>query len=246
MPIFATIRKHGGLTAGIGFLHPVTDRVTLSAHGCVTHSWSRRVSSSLPSDTLQSAAPSSAVQNGTQPKDTLSTAPSTAVQNGVQPKNDRRGISVNTPFNTVPVAPAGLLSLRSASAGALSLRSASTGAVSLRSASTDALSLRSASTGAVSLQSASTGALSLRSASACPLVVVASGRKNAVCHPPPRHVAGFCTLPRVGERRAACSACLPLIINPISQLSLNPPLLLSALMFVGVINMCFLQGFGSA
>jgi hypothetical protein len=205
LPIFATIRKHGGLTAGIGFLHPVTDRVTLSAHGCVAHSWSRRVSSSsLPSEnTLQSTTPSTAVQNGIQPMDTLSASPSTAVrngiqpmdtlstapfttvQNGVQPKKDRRGNSVNTPFNTVPVAPAGLLSLRSASAGALSLRSAST------------------------------GALSLRSASACPLVVVESGRKNAVCHPPPRHVAGFCTLPRVGERRAACSACLPLLFNPL-------------------------------
>ncbi len=173
MPIFATIRKHGGLTAGIGFLHPVTDRVTLSAHGCVTHSWSRRVSSSslASENTLQSTAPSTAVQNGTQPKDTLSTAPSTAVQNGVQPKKERRRNSVNTP-QTVP---AGLLSLRSASAGALSLRSAST------------------------------GALSLRSASACPLVVE-SGRKNAVCHPP-RHVAGFCTLPRVGE---ACRVqCVP-------------------------------------
>jgi hypothetical protein len=222
LPIFATIRKHGGLTAGIGFLHPVTDRVTLSAHGCVTHSWSRRVSStSLASDTLQSTAPYTAVQNGTQPKDTLSTSHSTAVQNGVQPKKDRRRHSANTP-ETVPVAPAGLLSLRSASAGALSLRSASAGA----------LSLGSASAGAVSLRSASTGALSLRSASACPLVVVESGRKNAVCHPPPRHVAGFCTLPRVGERRAACSACLPLLINPLFPGSLNPRPLLPALMFV--------------
>lgn len=43
-PIFASIRKHGGLTCGIGFLHPITDRVTISAHGCASHSWSRKVS----------------------------------------------------------------------------------------------------------------------------------------------------------------------------------------------------------
>jgi len=89
LPIFATIRKHGGLTAGVGFLHPVTDRVTLSAHGCVAHSWSRRVSA----------------------------APSTAQRNGINTENKRRN-SFDSPEGAA-VSPASLMSLRSASACSL-------------------------------------------------------------------------------------------------------------------------------
>ena len=46
MPIFQSIRENQSFsTSGIGFLHPITDdRVTLSAHGCSSHSWSRKIS----------------------------------------------------------------------------------------------------------------------------------------------------------------------------------------------------------
>merc|ERR1719278_1753997 len=44
MPIFQSIREHQGSNK-MGFLHPITtDRVTLSAHGCQSHSWSRKIS----------------------------------------------------------------------------------------------------------------------------------------------------------------------------------------------------------
>ena len=47
LPIFQSIREKEGFVQAIGFLHPVSDgRVTLSAHGCVSHSWTRRISSS--------------------------------------------------------------------------------------------------------------------------------------------------------------------------------------------------------
>merc|ERR1712106_17197 len=46
MPIIQSIRENQSFsTSGIGFLHPITDgRVTLSAHGCASHSWSRKIS----------------------------------------------------------------------------------------------------------------------------------------------------------------------------------------------------------
>ena len=58
MPIFQSIREHQGNNK-MGFLHPITsDRVTLSAHGCETHSWSRKISApsrlSLPSSSTSS------------------------------------------------------------------------------------------------------------------------------------------------------------------------------------------------
>ena len=43
LPIFHSIRQTRGLLGGIGFLHPITDRVTISAHGCESHSWSRKI-----------------------------------------------------------------------------------------------------------------------------------------------------------------------------------------------------------
>ena len=44
LPIFAAIRQtRGVLPGGIGFLHPITDKVTISAHGCESHSWSRKI-----------------------------------------------------------------------------------------------------------------------------------------------------------------------------------------------------------
>ena len=42
--IFQAIRACNGLAGGIGFLHPIVeDRVTISAHGCASHSWSCRI-----------------------------------------------------------------------------------------------------------------------------------------------------------------------------------------------------------
>ena len=58
MPIFQSIREQQGHNK-MGFLHPITsERVTLSAHGCETHSWSRKLSApsrlSLPSSSTSS------------------------------------------------------------------------------------------------------------------------------------------------------------------------------------------------
>ena len=46
MPIFQSIRENQSFsTSGFGFLHPITDdKVTLSAHGCASHSISRKIS----------------------------------------------------------------------------------------------------------------------------------------------------------------------------------------------------------
>ena len=46
MPIFQSIRENQSFsTSSFGFLHPITDdKVTLSAHGCASHSISRKIS----------------------------------------------------------------------------------------------------------------------------------------------------------------------------------------------------------
>ena len=55
LPIFQSIREKAGFVQAIGFLHPVAEgRVTLSAHGCVAHSWTRRITSSAVSSRTSS------------------------------------------------------------------------------------------------------------------------------------------------------------------------------------------------
>ena len=55
-PIFKSIREKEGFTQAIGFLHPVSEgRVTLSAHGCVAHSWTRRITASAASSRTSSS-----------------------------------------------------------------------------------------------------------------------------------------------------------------------------------------------
>ena len=55
LPIFQSIREKAGFVQAIGFLHPVAEgRVTLSAHGCVAHSWTRRITSSAASSRTSS------------------------------------------------------------------------------------------------------------------------------------------------------------------------------------------------
>ena len=54
LPVFQAIREETSdvATSWMGFLHPITDTtVTISAHGCASHSWTRKISapSSNPS-----------------------------------------------------------------------------------------------------------------------------------------------------------------------------------------------------
>ena len=47
LPVFQSIRENESLgRGGMGFLHPITaDTVTLSAHGCTSHSFSVKLQS---------------------------------------------------------------------------------------------------------------------------------------------------------------------------------------------------------